>query len=543
MELILFLSSGLFMGWSLGANDAANVFGTAVGTRMVRFRTAALVCSAFIVLGAVISGAGAAHTLGRLGAVNALPGAFTVALAAGLTTFWMTRLRIPVSTSQAVVGAIIGWNFYADTVTDTSSLGSIVSTWVACPLLAAGVAAGTYVVLKRAILRHKPHLLELDAVTRLGLLAVGAFGSYSLGANNIANVVGVFVPDNPFRDVSLLGLTITGAQQLFALGGLAIAVGVYTYSERVMKTVGSGLLHLSPLAAFVVVLAHSITLFLFASEGLEHFLASRGLPTFPLVPVSSSQAVVGAIIGIGLLKGGKGIRFGVLGEISLGWLTTPLVAGISAFVLLFVVENVFDRHVYRTVSYRIDGAVIEKLAAEGIDDPGLQQLLDRTRVNSERLQRDLKRGTKLDTREILAVIDRAQLGTWRVDPGIAARGLDRDWFTPRQIAAVRELSGRTYERRWRLRDDLAAASPEWRPLPATKLNRIRNKELAQKLEYLEQVFLVRPHESEAGEDGLSDGAEAAARPGTGAPPGMAPADSAAPVGAAIDTAAAGESAR
>ena len=108
MEVIFFLSSGLFLGWSLGANDAANVFGTAVGTRMVKFRTAALVCSVFIILGAVISGAGAAHTLGRLGAVNALPGAFTVALAAGLTTWWMTRLNLPVSTSQAIVGAIIG---------------------------------------------------------------------------------------------------------------------------------------------------------------------------------------------------------------------------------------------------------------------------------------------------------------------------------------------------------------------------------------------------------------------------------------------------
>lgn len=523
MELILFLSSGLFMGWSLGANDAANVFGTAVGTRMVKFRTAALVCSVFIILGAVVSGAGAAHTLGRLGAVNALPGAFTVAMAAGLTTFWMTRLRIPVSTSQAVVGAIIGWNFYADTVTDTRALGSIVTTWVACPLLAAGVAAAVYVLLKRAILRRKPHLLELDATTRLCLLAAGAFGSYSLGANNIANVVGVFVPDNPFRELHVLGLTVTGAQQMFGLGGLAIAVGVFTYSERVMKTVGSGLLHLSPLAALVVVLAHSITLFLFASEGLEHFLASRGLPTFPLVPVSSSQAVVGAIIGIGLLKGGKGIRYGALGEISLGWVTTPLVAGVTAFVMLFVVENVFDRHVYRDVSYRVDTAVIEKLADEGITDPGLHQLRDRTRVNSERLQRDLKRGTKLDTREILAVIDHAQLGLWYVDPAVVARGLDREWFTPGQIAAVRELSGRSYERRWRLRDDLAAASREWRPLPATKLNRIRNNELELKLEFLEQAFLVRPLDDETGEDGLSDGAEAALRaPGT-APPAIAPA--------------------
>ena len=64
--VILFLTSGLFLGWALGANDAANVFGTAVGTKMVTWRTAAIICSVFVILGAVISGAGASHTLGKL---------------------------------------------------------------------------------------------------------------------------------------------------------------------------------------------------------------------------------------------------------------------------------------------------------------------------------------------------------------------------------------------------------------------------------------------------------------------------------------------
>ena len=79
---LLFLSSGLFLGWSLGANDAANVFGSAVGSRMLRFSTAALLCSVFVILGAVSAGAGASGGLGELGAVNALAGSFTTALAA-----------------------------------------------------------------------------------------------------------------------------------------------------------------------------------------------------------------------------------------------------------------------------------------------------------------------------------------------------------------------------------------------------------------------------------------------------------------------------
>ena len=70
LATLLFLSSGLFLGWSLGANDAANVWGTAVGTKMVKFKSAAIICSIFVILGAVISGSGASHTLGKLGAVH-----------------------------------------------------------------------------------------------------------------------------------------------------------------------------------------------------------------------------------------------------------------------------------------------------------------------------------------------------------------------------------------------------------------------------------------------------------------------------------------
>ena len=47
---LFFLTGGLFLGWSLGSNDAANIFGTAVGSKMLRFRTAATIASIFIIL-------------------------------------------------------------------------------------------------------------------------------------------------------------------------------------------------------------------------------------------------------------------------------------------------------------------------------------------------------------------------------------------------------------------------------------------------------------------------------------------------------------
>ncbi|MFH1843548.1 MAG: inorganic phosphate transporter, partial [bacterium] len=196
--IFIFLSSGLFLGWSLGANDAANVFGTAVGTRMLRFRTAAVVCSFFVVIGAVDGGAGVTNTLGKLGEVNALAGSFMVALAAAMTVFGMTRLRLPVSTSQAIVGAIVGWNLFSGSLTDYHSLQKIVLTWVLCPVLAGVFAIALFSLYRAFLKRSKIHLLEQDMYTRWGLLLAGAFGAYSLGANNIANVMGVFVPMAPF---------------------------------------------------------------------------------------------------------------------------------------------------------------------------------------------------------------------------------------------------------------------------------------------------------------------------------------------------------
>ena len=341
--VLLLLTSGLFLGWSLGANDAANVFGTAVGTRMVSFTQAALICSVFVVLGAVISGAGAAQTLGKLGAIDTLSGSFVAAFAAASTVYVMTRLGLPVSTSQAIVGAIVGWNLYSGLPTETSILIKIVATWVACPVLAGLIAVILYKITVPGLKIARLHLLHLDALTRLALIVAGAFGAYSLGANNIANVMGVFVLAVPLTPVNVAGLfSMTGVQQLFLLGGLAIALGVFTYSKKVMLTVGVGLMPLSPVAAWIVVMSHSIVLFLFASQGLEALLSNSGLPTIPLVPVSSTQAVVGAMLGLGILKGGGGMNYRILASIASGWVTTPIIACIVSFVALFLLQFVFN---------------------------------------------------------------------------------------------------------------------------------------------------------------------------------------------------------
>jgi phosphate/sulfate permease/DNA-binding CsgD family transcriptional regulator len=371
---LFFLTSGLFLGWTLGANDASNVFGSAVGSKMIRFKQAAIIASIFVVLGAVLQGAGGSHTLGKLGSVDALGGAFTVALAAGLSVFWMTKLKLPVSTSQAIVGAIIGWNLFTGNPTDMNSLTKIVTTWVSGPVLGGLFAVLLFLMLQSFIKRSKIHLIRLDAYIKYALLIVGAFGSYSLGANNIANVVGVFVPSAPNIIIDFGLFSLDGTQLLFLAGGLSIAAGILTYSKKVMMTVGNSLMKLNAETAIVVVLAHSLVLFVFSSQSLSDLFVRIGLPAIPMVPVSSSQAIVGAILGIGILKGGRNIQVNVIGKIAMGWLVTPIIAGLISFITLFFMSNVFNLKVSATPSKFIKGEQLIRHEPEVISDQATKTL-------------------------------------------------------------------------------------------------------------------------------------------------------------------------
>ncbi len=370
---LIFLTSGLFLGWTLGANDASNVFGSAVGSKMIKFKQAAIIASVFVILGAVFQGAGGSHTLGKLGSVDALGGAFTVALAAGIAVFWMTKLKLPVSSSQAVVGAIIGWNFFTHNPTDMDSLTKIVTTWISGPILGGVFAILLFLLLQFILKKSQVHLIKLDAYIKYALLIIGAFGSYSLGANNIANVVGVFVPSAPDITLDFGFFVLNGTQLLFLAGGISIAVGIMTYSKKVMLTVGNSLMKLNAETAIVVVLAHSLVLFVFSSQSLSDLFVRMGLPAIPMVPVSSSQAIVGAILGIGILKGGRNIHLKVIGRIAIGWVITPIIAGLISFFALFFMSNLFNLQVSQNPSKFVKGDVY-------VEDAKKSELNDKTKV-------------------------------------------------------------------------------------------------------------------------------------------------------------------
>lgn len=495
----LFLTSGLFLGWSLGANDHGNIFGAAVSTKMMKFKFAALIGSIFVILGAVSEGSGGASTLNQLGAVNAAAGTFTVALATALAVFFMTRLKLPVSTSQAIVGAIIGWNFFADMLTDYSSLLKIVSSWVMAPILAAVFAFLLYHLFRRWINRSKLHLLHLDNYNRWGLIIVGAFGAYSLGANNIANVVGIFVNISPFKDIHLFNLIhVSGIQQLYFWGGISIAVGIYTYSKKVIMTIGSDIYKLSPLTGLIVVLAESLVLYLFGSRGLQHLLLSLNLPAIPLVPVSATQAVIGAVLGIGLIKGGRNINFNVLGRISIGWLTSPVLAAGISFVLLFVVQNVFEQPVVNPITYRFYKAEMMELEKRGIDLDQLTAVNGRTYDSPLALRRVLKNIESLSQKDKLVMVNVSEVQSLKIEYDKLQKKLRPQTFSPEQWKNLKQLDGKTFIHMWQLEDALIRLSGEWEYKPKSPKTQIFNDKLKDQYNLLFNECKIPPESAEQG---------------------------------------------
>ena len=486
ITVLIFLSSGLFLGWSLGSNDAANIFGTAVGSRMIKFTTAAIICGIFVALGAVLGGAGAAHGLGKLGTVNAIAGSFMVALSAAVTVYSMTKAGLPVSTTQAVVGAIVGWNLFGGFITDLDTLVQIVGTWIAAPILGAIFGAILYKVTVSLIDRMKIHIVRQDAYIRVALLLTGAIGAYSLGANNIGNVMGVFISSSPFKEVSIGGLiTLSSVQQLFLLGGLAIAVGVF-YSKKVMMTVGNSIMPVTPVGAWVVVMAQSLVLLMFSSTELVNFVVSLGLPPYPLVPVSSSQAVIGAVIGIGLtcgLSGARQIKWGVLLNIASGWVSTPIIAALISFFFLFFLQNVFQQQVYQEVRYELSDAGIKHLTAAGIPTSALEKLKGKEIIQASPFRDAVRDQVQLPRNQEDIVIATAERYPLKV-VGEKIALLDENYLNPAQIAALQSLADHSFDYKWAFQEALETRSESWKKKPQGTLNKDYNKKLDEQFDYV-----------------------------------------------------------
>jgi len=310
--LTLFMSIGV--GWSIGANDAANSLGTAVGSKVITLKRAIILIVIFGFLGAFLQGSYVTKTIGKgivpmneldkaVALYIALVASFAACAWVVLATYW----KMPISTSHSIVGAVAGAGLAVGATVKWKVLLDIFICWIFTPLGAAILGYIFYRIFKnifyRVILRKylKPVMSSLIIIS-------GCYVAYSWGANDVANATGVIV-----------GAGILSPKISVIIGGAAIVLGIVTWGYKVIETIGSEITHLLPIMAFSAQLASAINVHIYTVFG---------------IPVSTSHSIVGAIFGVGLVRGVRVLNIRIMREIIFCWLATPFVSGVISFLIL-----------------------------------------------------------------------------------------------------------------------------------------------------------------------------------------------------------------
>ena len=307
------LGASGYVGWNIGANDTANCIGTTVGCGLLSFKRAVLLVAVFAILGAMLQGHHVMHTIGK-GIVKTDLNYLAVCVALICSGFFVTLatfFRIPTSTSQAIVGGVVGIGLAVGAEIDFSKFILIAESWIICPILVMALAYGLMHLVRLVLSRFETSsILFQQAFGYLAILSA-CYVAYSMGANNAGNAVG-----------PVANLNIFPPKLLLLIGGLSIAVGAYTYGKKVADTVGKGITQLDIPSAFVAQVCSAFGMHLFSLFG---------------IPVSTSSAIVGAVVGAGLVKGARSISKKTVVTILVGWILTPTLAGTFSFLLYKVI--------------------------------------------------------------------------------------------------------------------------------------------------------------------------------------------------------------
>ena len=279
IELIALLS-GIYIAFVIGANDTANALGTSVGANLMSYKKLVLIFGIFVLLGC-LNAHNVGHTVSSIVSGNIVPSL----VIAGLIITVITYKKIPISTHQVIVCALVGLNMSS---ANMELFMKIIGSWIFSPVLTALISF----ILYKSLEHSDIPILKRVELLKYGLILSGGLIAYNLGSNDLPTALGA-ISDNVY---------------VFLMGGVAIIIGALLFGKGVSETVGVNLVKLSPLAAFVAQLSAGISVFVFTQFGM---------------PVSTTQAIIGGVVGVGLTKGIKTVKWKTLSNIIFGWISAP----------------------------------------------------------------------------------------------------------------------------------------------------------------------------------------------------------------------------
>jgi len=397
--LIIGYIFGFYMAWNIGANDVANSMASSVGAKAITIRQAIFLAGILNIVGAVFIGSHVTNTI-RKGIVStdimtdphvALIGALSALLAAALWVSFATWKSLPVSTTHSIVGAMIGFGIMAGgfTVINWGKLFAVVLSWIVSPLFSIIISYLIFKAIVRLILSKKdtftralklsPFFIGITffvvvlsflfktplgkkmnlgppaSVTAaiflsvllgyLGMAALkrfvkdresGAEGIFkriqvgtacyvalAQGANDVANAIGPLAVIYFIVKTGSVGAKVPVPVFLLLFGGVGIACGIAMAGHRVMDTMGKKITTLSNTRGFAVEFSAATTVLVASKMGL---------------PVSTTHAAVGGVLGVGLARGIEAVNFGIVFKIMLYWVLTVPASAITSMAIFKLLQ-------------------------------------------------------------------------------------------------------------------------------------------------------------------------------------------------------------
>jgi len=360
--IILSIASliGFYMAANIGANDLANAMGTAVGSKALDLRQAVIISIIANVLGASLAGGYVTGTISKgiidpiflLDAPDKLMiGMFVALLVAGLCVHLATFFGLPVSTTHAIVGAVVGFGIISVGAGAISwhKITGIAASWVISILsfifkalknlhlelgffstvLLTIPCAAVVALFGRKWIRWQIHLkCELGPnpqgfspaeclFAQLQILTA-CYIAFAHGANDVANAVGPVAAIFSVVKTKSVALQVEVPFWMLFIGGIAVGGGLYVFGTRVLETIGKNITEITPIRGFCAQFGAATTILICSRLGL---------------PVSTTHVLVGSVVGVGLMRGMGALDLRILKNIAFSWIITLPVTIFLAMII------------------------------------------------------------------------------------------------------------------------------------------------------------------------------------------------------------------
>lgn len=322
-------------------------------------------------------------------------------LAAAIWLFIASRSGWPVSTTHSIIGAIVGFAAVGvgPEAVNWGKVGSVVLSWIGSPALAGIIAYWLFISIQKFILntdnplenakRYVPiyvflagfviamvtitkglkhvginlpadesliiaaavgvvvmglgfllvknlkldpkadkdfHFANVERVFGILMIITASAMAFAHGSNDVANAVGPLA--------AVLSVVETGSvlqkaavpPWVLLLGGVGIVIGLFTYGHKVIATIGRGITELTPSRGFAAELSAATTVVLASGTGL---------------PISTTQTLVGAVLGVGMARGIAALNMNVVRKIFLSWIVTLPAGAVLSILFFFFFKGVF----------------------------------------------------------------------------------------------------------------------------------------------------------------------------------------------------------